>query len=96
MSRPGARDGIDAHATVGGRHAPFGLDEAVLEQSLKGGVERAFFHLEEVTRRLLNTLDERVAVQRLLFQQPEHHHLESAGEKVARLYVGHGTCLLKA
>jgi hypothetical protein len=41
-------------------------------------------------------LDERVAVQRLLFQQPEHHHLESAGEKVARLYVGHGTCLLKA
>ena len=85
MLGAGARDAIDAHAAIGRRHAPLGVDETVLEQTLKGGVERALLDLEQVARRLLDALHERVSVHRLLLEEAEHHHLERARKEVARL-----------
>jgi len=89
MFDAGARDAIYADPPIRGRYTPLGLDESLFEKSLEGRVERALFDLQEVSRGLLNALDERVAVHRLLLEEAKHHHLERAGEQVARFGLGH-------
>ena len=44
----------------------------------------------------VNALHEGVAVHRLLLEEPEHHHLEGAGEEVAGFGAGHASESLKA
>jgi hypothetical protein len=58
------------------------------EDTLKGGIERSFFDLEEVARGLLDGLSERVAVERALLECMQDHHLERAGEEVTAVFTG--------
>ena len=86
----GWRELVAAHAPAAGRHAPARAHASGLEQTLQGGIERAFLDAQQVVRGPLNVLDESVAVQRLLPQHLENHHLQCPGEElfaVARLRI---------
>src|SRR5262245_66229071 len=81
MLAAGGCDSINAHLAVGRRHTPLSLEQFGLEKALQRGIERSFFHLEQVVRRLLDTLHERIAVGWFLIHQAEHHHSEGYGEE---------------
>src|SRR5205814_1022576 len=53
------------------------------QHPLQRWVQRSFFDLEEIVRHPLNVLHQGVAVQRLLLQRLQDHHLERAGKKIA-------------
>ena len=79
---PAARELVAAHPAPVRRHAPARAHAARLEKALQRRIERAFFDAQELVRGALNVLDEPVAVQRLLLQGLENHHLERARKEV--------------
>src|SRR5262245_20855760 len=84
MLAAGGCDSINAHLAVGRRHTPLGPEQFGLEKALQRGVEGSFLYLQQVVRRLLDALHERIAVGWFLLQQAEHQHFEGPGEKVSR------------
>ena len=60
---------------------PFGLDVAVQQQSLQGGVQRALADLEHIPRDILQALRDSVAVQRIALEDPKDQHLERARQQ---------------
>ena len=66
------------------------LTSLALRSRWRAGVERALFNMQQVVRRLLNALHQCVAVQRFALQEAQDHHLERAGEEVARFGSRHG------
>src|SRR5579862_1333145 len=91
VARARRRQLIDADLSVSRRHAPLRLDESFLEEPLERGIERSLFHLQKMLGRLLDALDERVPVHRLVAQEAKHHHFECAGEEITRGVIWHGT-----
>ena len=61
------------------RLPPFGFHEAVEEESLECGVERALAHLEHVLRDLAQSLGDGVSMQGLVTQGAEDQEIERAG-----------------
>ena len=83
------RQGVNPNAAVGGGDGPLGFDQVFLEKALEGGVERAFFDLQQIVGGALDVLDEGVAVEWLAFEGAENHHFEGTGEEVALLGFFH-------
>jgi hypothetical protein len=91
MPGAGRSEFVGAHTAVCGRNAPLGFYEFRFQEALQGGVEGAFFDLEQIVGGALDVLRESIAVKRLNFQSAQNHHLESAGEKIA-WFVGFHRC----
>jgi hypothetical protein len=81
---------VNANAAVCGRDAPFGFEQLFLEKPLEGGIQRAFFDLEEIVGRPLNVLDKSVTMEGLPLESSQNHHFESAGEEVTLFGFFHG------
>ena len=79
---PVGGDRVDPDAASAGRRLPAGLDPAGAEHALKRRVKGPFFHLQQVVRRALDVLDQRVAVARLLPEGLQHHHLQRPWKEV--------------
>ena len=82
---------VNADATVGGRDAPFGLDQFFFEKTLQGWIQRPFFDLKQVLRSSLDVLNERIAVRRLAPEGLENHHLQRTGKEVSLCGFLHAT-----
>src|SRR5437773_5226622 len=80
----GRRERVVTRAAVVIGHAPFGLDVAVEQETLKGGVERALPHLQDVVRQILYPLGYAVAVHGFSDERAEHQHVEGTGNEVRR------------
>src|ERR1700753_595396 len=80
MAQPGSSDLVGSYAAIVRRDAPLGLHQFGFEEPLERRIERAFLHLEQIIRPLLDVLDQRVSVGRLTAQRLENHHFECAGE----------------
>jgi hypothetical protein len=89
MAQTGSSYLVSSDAAVGGRDTPLGLYQLCLEQALQRRIERAFFHLEQVVRSLLDVLNQRVAMGGLAAKRLKDHHFERAGEEISRWGVCH-------
>src|SRR2546430_165376 len=76
--------------TLRGRNVPLGFHQLFFEKPLESRIERAFFDLKQIVGRALNMLCEGIAVQCLLLQRSENHHLQRARKEVSLLTVFHG------
>src|ERR1700753_294132 len=77
----GGRERVIAGAPIVLGAAPLGADPAIHQQPLERGVERTFFHLENLARELLNTLSDAIAVHPPRGESFEDQHVERAWEK---------------
>jgi hypothetical protein len=89
MAQTGSSYLVSSDAAVGGGDTPLGLYQLCLEQALQRRIERAFFHLEQVVRSLLDVLNQRVAMCGLAAKRLKDHHFECAGEEISRWGICH-------
>ena len=72
---------LGAAVVFGG--SPAGFEQAAEFESMEGGVERAFFDLEQLLGGLVDPLGDRVAVKRAAGEGFEDEHLQGALDEVA-------------
>src|SRR5213594_2715980 len=89
MPRSLGRQLVRANAAIRGRNAPISFHQPLLEQPLKSRIERSLFNLQQIVRRSLDVLRERIAMQRLPLQRSENHHLQRPAKKVSLLAAFH-------
>ena len=65
LARPESGEALwgDAHAAVGLRNSPFGLDPSLSQQALQRRVQRAFLDPQHLVREQMDPLGDRVAVE---------------------------------
>jgi hypothetical protein len=80
---PGGGDPVELGAPVVIRDAPFGAQQTAQLEPVQGGIERAFFHAQDLVGRLLDELGDGVAVPGTALEGLEDEHVERALYEVA-------------
>src|ERR1043166_1873184 len=84
----GAREAVEARASVFLGQAPFAVDPAHLLDAVEGGIEGAFFDAGHVVRELLDAAADAVAVRLAEAQGFEDEEVERALGKIRLLLHG--------
>ena len=83
----GGRNAVILRPTVVFRCTPERNDQSLIFEAVEGGIERAVLDLQNVTRRLLDRMRDRVAVRRRRANGPQNKHVQRPLHHIAGLLV---------
>ena len=88
LSPAGGGESIELRAASDVGVSPLGVEPTLVFHAMEGGIERALFDLEALSRRALDPLQDREAVHRPPGQRLEHEEVERAAKQAEIGFFG--------